>query len=67
MVKLHNDKVNEKMSINLKLKDVQIKHHYHYEILKLYPIAICQDKIKYKSVQKFLIVYVHLWMFIATV
>ena len=56
----------ENKYINLKLKDFQIRHHYHFDILKLYPVAICQDKTKYRSVEKFLIMYVCLRMFNAT-
>lgn len=34
----------EKMYINLKLKDLQVRLHYHFDTLKLYAIAICQNK-----------------------
>lgn len=54
------------MYINLKLKDLQIKHHYHFDIFKLFPIAIFRDKTEYESVEKFTIMYVRLWIFITT-
>lgn len=43
----------ENIYINLKLKDLQIKHHCHIDILKLYSIAICQDKTEYKVLRNF--------------
>lgn len=40
-------KDNGKAVYTLTRKDLQIRHHYHYDILKLYPISTSQDMTEY--------------------